>query len=294
MPEAKQGNNHADLWKEWYETASRMWSRMLVDPYGLYRYWFDLMERSRDRVEEGVGAGSMPGMGGVPGPDGTEVRESMKRWMDKSAETYRETASASLDALKLAPRWMQMMEEVRENLMKAESLPADPMAAMLQWYNATSGPFSRFLEDVIQREEFLEASSRFFEHYTSAYKVMRRTSEEYWRNLQLPTRSDIARVASLVIALEDKVDRMEEELETEAAGSGRMEDMERRIERVEQKLDRLLAAVERLESSNGGEIRATEAARRRAAELGVDLREVRGTGAEGQITVEDVRRKGES
>ncbi|TCJ16189.1 hypothetical protein E0L93_10890 [Rubrobacter taiwanensis] len=123
---------------------------------------------------------------------------------------------------------------------------------------------------------------------------MRRTSEEYWRNLQLPTRSDIARVASLVIALEDKVDRMEEELETEAAGSGRMEDMERRIERVEQKLDRLLAAVERLESSNGGEIRATEAARRRAAELGVDLREVRGTGAEGQITVEDVRRKGES
>lgn len=37
-------------------------------------------------------------------------------------------------------------------------------------------------------------------------------------------------------------------------------------------------------------LEATEAARRKAEEMGVDLTEVRGTGADGRITVEDVKR----
>ncbi|MCA1716873.1 MAG: E3 binding domain-containing protein [Actinobacteria bacterium] len=39
---------------------------------------------------------------------------------------------------------------------------------------------------------------------------------------------------------------------------------------------------------------ATAAARRKARELGVDLSEVEGTGQDGQITIDDVRRKGAS
>lgn len=42
---------------------------------------------------------------------------------------------------------------------------------------------------------------------------------------------------------------------------------------------------------DAGTIAATDAARRRAARLGVDLREVAGTGAGGRITVRDVERK---
>jgi pyruvate/2-oxoglutarate dehydrogenase complex dihydrolipoamide acyltransferase (E2) component len=42
---------------------------------------------------------------------------------------------------------------------------------------------------------------------------------------------------------------------------------------------------------DAGTIAATDAARHRAARLGVDLREVAGTGAGGRITVTDVERK---
>jgi pyruvate/2-oxoglutarate dehydrogenase complex dihydrolipoamide acyltransferase (E2) component len=41
-------------------------------------------------------------------------------------------------------------------------------------------------------------------------------------------------------------------------------------------------------------IKATDTARQRAEELGVDLREVEGTGAGGQITVSDVKKKAEA
>ncbi|MBX6762281.1 MAG: E3 binding domain-containing protein [Rubrobacteraceae bacterium] len=70
------------------------------------------------------------------------------------------------------------------------------------------------------------------------------------------------------------------------------------MDRIEEKLDRLLASVggTRTEEPRNGsgrkEIKATAAARRKAEELGIDLSEVEGTGADGQITVEDVRQKG--
>lgn len=41
----------------------------------------------------------------------------------------------------------------------------------------------------------------------------------------------------------------------------------------------------------GGTIEATEAARRKARELNLDLREIQGTGAGGRITANDVKRK---
>jgi pyruvate/2-oxoglutarate dehydrogenase complex dihydrolipoamide acyltransferase (E2) component len=50
------------------------------------------------------------------------------------------------------------------------------------------------------------------------------------------------------------------------------------------------------QSSDAGEesIKATPTARQRAEELGVDLREVEGTGSDGQITVGDVKKKAQA
>ncbi len=55
------------------------------------------------------------------------------------------------------------------------------------------------------------------------------------------------------------------------------------------------AEAQKPESGSDGEaIKATETARRRAEELGVDLREIEGTGSGGQITARDVRNKAQA
>src|ERR687893_616709 len=268
-----------------------------------------------------------------------------QQWYEASTSTVQKGAELGQNAVDLLPRWTQMLEEARDNLLAGGNLPADPLQFATRWYNATSGPFSDFVGDVIGREEFLEPYSQFLQSYAGFYKVFKRNSEEYLKSLQLPVRSDISRVAGLVINLEDKIDRIEEVLEdfeyTSAkpatadsieALEGRIEGIEGTLERltrsgaqaasaqsvrtldgrldgVEDKLDRLLAAVENQNGngfanasasaptqSNGpaAEIRATDAARRKAQDLGVNLAEVQGTGSNGEITVGDVRRKGES
>jgi polyhydroxyalkanoic acid synthase PhaR subunit len=296
----------AELWRQWMESGSRMWSAEdgQLNPFGMYGRWFEGMREVQERM---IGAAPEP-VAGNP-----EVRDMWHRWFELSSDSWRKSAEVGQSAMELLPRWMQMLDEARTNLLAGGVPPSDPLQLATQWYNATSGPFSDFVGDVIEREEFLEPSSRFLQSYASFYKVFKRNSEEYLKNLQIPVRSDITRIAGLVVNLEEKVDRIEEVLEdfeygyAEPATSESVKEVENRLDRVEGKLDRLLAALEG--AQNGGapvaegvaetngsatEIRATDAARRKALELGVDLSEVEGTGNGGQVTVEDVRRKGEN
>ena len=376
---AGTGTNPMELWMQWYETSTRTWSDVfdgsrenLVDPWGLYRQWFSGMEEARDRMFGAVKSATPDGAGNAPASplDPTGIMDAMgvagamesmdpqqmyRRWFDAATEVWQKSNQFGTGMLDISQQWTKVLEQAGNNMMKIEGgVPQDPVEFAVKWYNATSGPIGDFVQELLENEEFLEPSSRFLQNYASFYKVFKKNSEEYLKTLQLPTRSDITRVASLVISLEDKVDRIEEAFEdfeygyAEPATAEAVASLEKRLDRVdrklqplnqignkidrldevegkldrldqvEEKLDRLLAAMENLQvasngsanaqasapvnvaETNGGasngtdEIKVTDAARRKAAELGVNLSEVEGTGTDGQITIGDVRRKGEN
>ena len=288
------GMDPAELWRQWFEAGSRAWAGMLpgesyTDTYSPYRQWFDGMQSLQKQMMEAYAA------------EDADPRELWRRWFDATVESWEKSAELGQEMVEITPRWIEMLDQARINLMSVGSFPRDPLAFAVQWYNATSGPFSEFVQDVLEQEKFLEFASRWMQSYASFYKVFRDRSEEYLKNLQVPVRSDITRVAGLIVALEDKVDRIEEAFEefeygyAKPATAEELGELEERLDRVEGKLDRLLAAMENGSAMNGTpEVRATEAARHAARELGVDLAEVEGTGPGGEITAADVRRKGES
>ena len=266
------GMDPTELWAQWYETGSKMWSEVLqggqesyVDPYGLYRQWFESMGQMRDQMMGAAGAMT----GEQEAAAGADPQEMWGKWVDASLEGWQKAAGLGTQIMSMTPRWMQMMNQARENLLQLPNVPNDPLEFAVQWYGATSGPVSEFVQDVIEREEFLDISSRFMQNYASAYKVFGRNSEEYLHNLQMPSRSDITRVASLVVALEDKVDRLEETFDefeygytepatAESIGAldkrlDRIEALEGRLENVEGKLDQLLAAVEGISANGSGD-----------------------------------------
>ena len=353
----------------------------LLDPYGLYRQWFNGLEELQGQMFGAMGGGaptlrngSRPALGdGTPNNPASvqspaasaepaaaqkpvadavagqvaEAQNLWKQWFEANQDFWQKATKVGEEAVDLAPRWFAMLDQIRNNLLSAEGYPTDPLQFATRWYNATSGPLSDFVGDLIEREEILDVSSQFLQNYASFYKVFRRNSEEYLKNLSLPVRSDVTRVAGLVVALEDKMDRLEEAFEDFEYGYaspataesvqgieeriGRLEDslgrveggtsdaatadsvsgLEKRLDDVEGKLDQILTALqntpqngstpteaslqeEAAREDEAEEIAATAAARRKARELGVDLGEVEGTGQDGQITIDDVRRKGAS
>ena len=365
------------LWRQWYEMTIKAWSNMFrggrvnyMDPYGLYRQWLKGLEDTRKRMGESAStsptaalvdnsmmmamnpalATQEPTTSQVPAdPRVAEAQNLWKQWSEAMIDSWQKAVALGTEAVELAPRWAEMLEQIRHNLFSAEGYPTDPLQFITRWYNATSGPFSEFIGDLIKREEFLEVSNRLLQSYASFYKVFRRDSERYLKSLQIPVRSDITRVAGFVVALEDKIDRLEEAFEEfeygyaepataeslqaveeridslgralerieggaeDAATTDSVNHLEDRLDTVEAKIDRLLTALENVppngsvsqaeavqattqqnDEGDAEEIRATAAARREARELGVELSEVRGTGAGGRITVDDVRREGQS
>jgi polyhydroxyalkanoic acid synthase PhaR subunit len=347
----------AELWRQWFEMGTRMWSGAMgagqgnrMDPYGLYRQWFNSLEDFQELLFDGgfrspaaalrdgsgpslavdpsaaaqnPAAAAQPAVDAIKG-QAVEAQNLWKQWFEATQDSWQKAAGLGQEAVELVPRWAAMWDQIRNNLLSAEGYPTDPLQFATRWYNATSAPFSDFIGDLIEREEMLDTSSQFLQSYASFYKVFRRNSEEYLKSLQIPVRSDVTRVAGLVVALEDKVDRLEEAFEdfeygyaepatAESVGNveNRLANLESRLEGVEGKIDQLLTALENapqnggvqadaVEDSRGegaseaqqanGERRATDAAKRKARELGMDLAEVEGTGAGGQITVDDVRR----
>ncbi len=211
-----------------------------ADPYGLYRRWFDAWEDAGEET--------------APGSLGSaEFGELWRRWFEGTVKGLGGRSGAALPGSSLAPLWEQMAEDVRKEMLSSgEGLPEDPVRVFLRWYNATNETWSRVADDLLKSEEALEANRRFLESYSRSYRELRRASEEGLKNLQLPTRSDVARVARLVVGVEEKVDRIEEAFgefvygdSGARGGRGAVSDLQERMNRLESKVDRILAALEK-------------------------------------------------
>jgi pyruvate/2-oxoglutarate dehydrogenase complex dihydrolipoamide acyltransferase (E2) component len=274
-----------------------------MDPFGLYRQWFDTLEAIQEP------------------PSGTaSSQEVWRQGTEAALEAWQKTFGIGTALAALAPHWAEMAEGIWKQMFEGGKPPTDFLDFYLRWYNATNVPLSKMIRKILEDESFLKDSRRFLENFATLEQVLQRASEEYFGYLQLTTRSDSTRVAELVVGLDAKVDRMEEAFEEFEYGYAtpvsdaavevleeRVKQLERKLDdnqsglqRMEGKLDQLLAALST--STNGGspatgsqeEIEATDAARRKARELGVNLREVQGSGTGGRVTVDDVRKKGEA
>ena len=117
----------AELWRQWFEAGSRTWMDGLqrsgesyVDPYGLYRQWFGSMWAPMMGAADGAGASADP-------------REMWRRWFDATVESWEKSAELGGEMLEVAPRWAEMLDQARANLMSVGSFPKDPLEFAVQW-----------------------------------------------------------------------------------------------------------------------------------------------------------------
>jgi len=242
-----------ELWKQWSDTSVKMWTSVLdgdkektfMDPYGMYRPWLKTVEEAQEQLKSNPLRLMDPNV-------------ALKEWFGAITAAWAKAAGAGGDPLGLTTQWLEMMEEARAKLFQGGTIPADPFTFFKQWYDASSETWSEIVGEMIGAEKFVEIASQFMDSYTSFYQIARRQNEEYFRNLQLPTRSDIARVAGLVVEMEEKVDRIEDAFEDFEDGYSKVatleavESLDGRLESVEKKLDALPSSLEKMKAEAVG------------------------------------------
>src|ERR671933_960054 len=118
--------------------------------------------------------------------------------------------------------------------------PPDPFELWRQIYETNERAWNTVLERTVSNPAFAESSGKLLRRHVSAQKTVRDNMRSYLEQINLPTREDIARLGELIVALEEKVDQLDDRLEQVEAA------LQRSVERGEQ-------VPERGGPSKGGE-----------------------------------------
>ena len=230
----RPGTDPLELWRRWYDATFEAWTNFLPagdkgarpDPFAPYRRLFEGLQE-----------------GDATGPEA--LYETWLRWTQMTFQTWQRAVETGARFAELAaPRYVEAAEEVQKQMLNGEDgFPTNPMDFYKRLYNATSKPFAELADDVLRDEAYLEISKRYLDYYSVFDGIFRRASKQFFGSLRLPTVSDTTQTAGLVVNLDDRVDRVEEMLEDFEERLGRVEEKLEGLDRIEDKLDRLLAAT---------------------------------------------------
>jgi len=184
-----------------------------------------------------------------------DPHEAWNLWLEATLNIWRDAISTSYDPLGLIAGWVKVMEKVQERMYSGQPLLIDPFEMFREWYDITSKPWSRAVEENLASEQFLAFAEPGLENYSYLIRTFRRASEAYFKMLQLPTLSDIARVAELVVGLEEKVDTIEDTIEQakeqqakqNTTTTAKIAKVERHLDQVQTRLERILELLEKAE-----------------------------------------------
>jgi polyhydroxyalkanoic acid synthase PhaR subunit len=213
---------------------------------GMDNPWMELANTMQKRVTNNVQALLDP-------------REAWKLWFEATMDIWRGAAKMGGDPLGMIAGWVKVMENVQERTSSGGFVSFDPFTLFNEWYDATSKPWASTVEDLIASEQFLAFTDPFLESYSHLTSTFRDASEAYFKMLRLPTLSDIARMAELIISLEEKVDAVAETIERAEKQTTRgatpmagITEMEQRLSQIETRLDKTLTLLERGEAGPTG------------------------------------------
>jgi hypothetical protein len=230
----RPGTDPLELWRRWHNATFEAWANFLTgggegartDPFTPYRRLFEGLQQED-----------------AAGPE--DLYETWLSWTQATFRTWQRAVETGARFAELAaPRYVEAAGEVQKQMLNGEEgFPTDPMDFYKRLYNAMSGPFAKLADDVLRDEAYLEISKRSLDYYSVLDGIFRRSSEQFFGHLRLPTVLDTTQMAGLIVGLDDRADRVEEMLEDFEERLERVEERLEGLDRIEDKLDRLLATT---------------------------------------------------
>ncbi|WP_368042550.1 polyhydroxyalkanoic acid synthase subunit PhaR [Ectobacillus sp. JY-23] len=128
----------------------------------------------------------------------------------------------------------------------------DPMKAWKDAYDQTEKYWGKTLNETLKTEEYSAWMGSVLDMNLFYQKMINDVTKGYLEKMNIPTQEDIARVASLIVNLENKVDRIEEFLEDKIDGLEQsstskrdMTKLKSDLRTLENKVDKILNYLEK-------------------------------------------------
>ncbi len=123
----------------------------------------------------------------------------------------------------------------------------DPLAMWKEIYKKTEATWSDAIQDSMKKEPFSEGLGQTLNNHLQYQELISKMTETYLKQVNMPTRGEIASIASLIINLESKVDDLQGTIEEEILENEALKEInliKKSVVSLEKKLEKVLELLE--------------------------------------------------
>lgn len=102
------------------------------------------------------------------------------------------------------------------------------------FYEQTEANWTSAIHETLKKESFSEGMGETLNYYLQAQELKNDTTETFLKNVNMPTRSEVADIALLVINVESKLDTLDDRFDEE------MIQLKKVVSNLDEKLDKIL------------------------------------------------------
>lgn len=129
-----------------------------------------------------------------------------------------------------------------------QKITFEPFTMWKDMYENTEKAWHDVIQDTLGQESFSEGLGQIQSSYLQYHELMNNMTEAYFKQINIPTRDEIANVASLVINLEEKIDTIDDQLyENSESMTKEINQLKRTVSSLDKKFDKILDALGTLE-----------------------------------------------
>ena len=113
-------------------------------------------------------------------------------------------------------------------------------------YEKTESTWRDAIQDTLGKESFAESLGQIQSQYLQYQGFVNKMTESYLKQANMPSRDEIANVASLVINVESKVDDLEDQMDVYKIDTSReIEQLRKGLNNLEKKLDKVIELLDK-------------------------------------------------
>lgn len=126
----------------------------------------------------------------------------------------------------------------------------DAFALWKEMYNKTENTWRDLIQETLEKESFAEGLGNVQSQYLQYQEVVNKWTEAYLKQANIPSREEIANIATLIINVDTKIDNLEDEFDNQNNSTSReIDQLKRTVAKLEKKLDRVIELLETSSSS---------------------------------------------
>lgn len=131
--------------------------------------------------------------------------------------------------------------------MLAQETMLDPFKLFKDMYEKTEESWSETIHSTLQKEAFSEWLGNYQNSFLQYQEFVQKTTENYLKQMNMPTREEVSSVASLIINVEEKIDRLDQRVEDELLtnpSSTEINSIKASVSELDKKMDQILKLLQ--------------------------------------------------